>query len=160
VKTRVQGARRDTATPRRRQAGAPLPSLLVVAKVVLVLLFLALPRDEPESRAILAGQQMERDVMGRIATAGPEIERRLAQWLQARDGLLYLREPADSVEPYGVHVLPLSTPWTASCGELGLSITIGRVRTDLTDTALDEGQCRELLGVVARTMQGLTAPPK
>jgi hypothetical protein len=35
--------------------------------------------------------------MGHIATAGPAIERRLAQWLTAHDALLFLREPPDAI---------------------------------------------------------------
>jgi hypothetical protein len=45
--------------------------------------------------------------MARSATAAPDIERRLGQWLTARDGLLYVHEPPD------VHVLPqLVSDWT------------------------------------------------
>jgi len=39
----------------------------------------------------------EKEIMGHIATAGPAIERRLAQWLTAHDGLLFLREPPDAI---------------------------------------------------------------
>ena len=48
----------------------------------------------------------EQQIMGHLATAGPEIERRLREWLTAHDGLLFLREPADAIEPYGLHVVP------------------------------------------------------
>ena len=95
--------------------------------------------------------------MTRIATAAPEIERRLAQWLSARDGLLFLREPADASEPYTLHVLPAVTPWRASCGEVGLTLTVAGFRKDLTEVALDEHQCDELLSVLGRAMRSLTA---
>jgi hypothetical protein len=95
--------------------------------------------------------------MARIATAGPEIERRLSQWLAARDGLLFLREPADAIEPYALHVLPAVASWRASCGELGLTVTIGTFRRELTEIALDDRQCSELLSVLGRVIGSLTA---
>jgi hypothetical protein len=95
--------------------------------------------------------------MRHIATAGPEIERRLGLWLTARDGLLYLREPADAIEPYAFHVLPAAAAWRASCGEMGLTMTVGTFRKELTEVALDERQCNELLTVLGRVMRSLTA---
>jgi hypothetical protein len=95
--------------------------------------------------------------MTRIATAAPEIERRLAQWLTAHDGLLFLREPADAIEPYALHVLPAVAAWRASCGELGLTVTVGKFRKELTEIPLDERQCDELLSVLGRALLRLTA---
>jgi len=58
----------------------------------------------------------------------------------------------DVVEPYAVHVLPATTPWRASCGPIGLTVTVGAFRKDITEAALDNHQCDELLGIVGRAM--------
>jgi hypothetical protein len=71
--------------------------------------------------------------------------------------LLFLREPADAIEPYALHVLPAATPWRASCGAIGLTVTIAGFRKDVTEVALDERQCSELLSVLGRAMRSLTA---
>jgi hypothetical protein len=74
----------------------------------------------------------------------------------ARDGLLYLREPSDSIEPYSRHVLPASTHWRASGGEIGLTVIVGTFRKDVTEVALDERQCEVLLAILGRAMLRLT----
>jgi hypothetical protein len=107
--------------------------------------------------AASAKVNVEEELMRHIATAGPEIERRLGQWLIAKDGLLFVREPADTFEPYALHILPALAPWRASCGEGGLTVTIAAIRKDITEIALDERQCNELLTVLGRTMRNLTA---
>jgi hypothetical protein len=71
--------------------------------------------------------------------------------------MLFLREPADTIQPYALHVLPAVAPWRASCGELGLTVTVGNFRKDLTEVALDDRQCDELLVVLGRAMLRLTA---
>jgi hypothetical protein len=155
-------APQQPAPPRQRQAASsPLPALLLVAKFAWPLIPLALyaaGSDEPTSPELTASdkRQAEEQLMTRIATAGPEIERRLARWLTARDGLLFLREPVDATEPYSFHVLPALAPWRASCGELGLTVTVATFRKDLTEIALVERQCDELLTVLGRAMRSLT----
>jgi len=94
--------------------------------------------------------------MRHITTAGPAIERRLAEWLQARDGLLYVREPADAIEPNTLHVLPAATPWQASCGAQGLAVMIGGFRKDITQVAFDDRQCEHILSIVGAAMLRLT----
>jgi hypothetical protein len=130
--------------------GWPLLALLAVY---------AVSGDDTGSAELRASAKVdaERTIMERIATAGPTIENRLRQWLTTREGLLYLREPPDTFEPYGLHVLPASTPWRASCGEMGLTVTVGNFRKDMTEIALDERQCDDLLSVLARAMRSLTA---
>jgi hypothetical protein len=115
--------------------------------------------DDTGSAELAASAQRdtEQELMRHIATAGPAIERRLHRWLTARDGLLYLREPADAIEPYTLHVLPAVAPWRASCGDLGLTVTVGGFRKDITEIALDDRQCDELLSVLGRAMRSLTA---
>jgi hypothetical protein len=167
--TRVRRPRpapqQQPASPPRRQAsGSLLPVLLLGAKLGWPLVGLAVvaaigggDASSPELTAS-AKIDAEQQIMGHIATAGPAIERRLAEWLTARDGLLYLREPPDIFEPYAFHVLPVSAPWRASCGELGLIVTIASYRKELTEIALDERQCGELLTVLGRAMRSLTEP--
>ena len=146
---------------RRQSAGSLLPMLLLSAKLGWPLLALlavyAVGGDDTPSPELTASarRQAEEQLMAHIATAGPEIERRLAQWLTAHDGLLFLREPPDTFEPYAVHVLPAATPWRASCGEIGLTVTVGVFRKDVTEVALDERQCDELLSVLGRAMRSL-----
>jgi hypothetical protein len=136
--------------------------LLLIAKFawpLIPLAFYAIGSDDtsaPAGPTASERWQAEERLMARVATAGPEIERRLAQWLTAHDGLLFLREPADAIEPYTLHVLPAVTPWRASCGEIGLTVTVGVFRKDITETAL-ERQCEELLTVLGREMLRLTA---
>jgi hypothetical protein len=115
--------------------------------------------DDAPSAELTASAKLdaEQQIMGHIATAGPAIEGRLREWLTANEGLLFLREPADANEPYTVHVLPAVAPWRASCGEIGLTVTIAGFRKDVTEVALDERQCSELLSVLGRTMRSLIA---
>jgi hypothetical protein len=147
--------------PRQRPAtSSPLPALLLVAKFAWPLIPLALyavgSDDTPSSELTASDKrQAEEQLMARVATSAPEIERRLAQWLSARDGLLFLREPGD-FEPYARHVLPAAAPWRASCGALGLTVMVGSFRTDVTEIALDERQCDELLSAVGRAMLRFT----
>jgi hypothetical protein len=113
--------------------------------------------DESPPEAIArARRQAEEELMARIETAGPEIERRLGQWLTAKDGVLFLHEPSDTIEPYSVHVLPATAPWRASCGTIGLSLTVAGFQRDLTDVGLDGRQCFELLTVLGQAMRSLT----
>jgi len=90
---------------RRQTAGSLLPVVVLGAKLgwplLALLVVYAIGGDDtpsPELRA-RARRQAEEQLMGRLATAGPEIERRLAQWLTVRDGLLFLREPPTQSSP-------------------------------------------------------------
>jgi hypothetical protein len=151
-----------SSLPRQRQApSSPLPALLLVAKFAWPLIPLALYAvvgDDTPSAELTAStkRSAEEELMARIAIAGPAIERRLAQWLTARDGLLFLREPPDAIEPYSIHVLPILTPWRVSCGEIGLTVTVGAFRKDVTEVALDDRQCVELLSVLGQALRKLT----
>lgn len=154
--------RQAPSPPRQQQpASSPLPVLLLVAKfawplIPLIAVYATGGEDAPPPELTASDKrQAEEQLMARIATAGPEIERRLGQWLSARDGLLLLREPDGASEPYAVHVLPAAAPWRASCGELGLTVTVGAFRKELTEVPLDD-KCDELLTVLGRAMRSLT----
>jgi hypothetical protein len=150
--------------PRRQASGSPLPALLLIAKFawpLIPLAFYAVGGNDTPAPAVLTAsdrRQAEELLMGRMITAAPEMERRLARWLRGHDGLLFVRERDDGIDAYGaLHVLPALTPWRASCGPLGLTVTIGRFEKEITEIALDERQCDELLSVLGRTMRSLTA---
>jgi hypothetical protein len=146
----------------RTRSGDPLAVIFFLAKLALPLLALLLayafgnPETEPSELAARRNREAEQEIMANSATAAPAIEGRLAEWLSVRDGLLYLREPSDSIEPYSRHVLPAATPWRASCGELGLTVMVGAFRKDVIEVALDEPQCEALLTILGRAMLRLT----
>jgi hypothetical protein len=154
---------RPVPAPRRRQsAGSMLPMLLLGGKLGWPLLALlavyAVGGDDTGSaeRTASAKFDAEEQLMRHMVTAGPAIERRLAQWVTSRDGVLFLREPPDSFEPYALHVLPILTPWRASCGEAGLTVSVAAFRKEITEVALDDRQCAALLSVVGRAMLSLS----
>jgi hypothetical protein len=75
------------------------------AWLLVPLVFYGIAGEDAPSAELAARdmRQAEEQMMTRIATADPEIERRVAQWLTAHhDGLLFLHEPADE----------LTLPWT------------------------------------------------
>jgi hypothetical protein len=133
--------RQSASPPRRRPvAGSRLPALLLGAKLaglIALLVVYATGCDEAEQQ-----------LMAHSATAAPEIERRLGQWLTTRDGLLYVREPAE------VHVLRAVA---SVVRRDGIERAHGRFLERHTDVVLDERQCNELLSVLGQAMLTLTA---
>ena len=59
------------------------------------------------------------ELMKDAATAGPELEKRLADSISVQDGLIIVRATR------GMHVLPDNSPWVITCGSEGVPVTFG-----------------------------------
>ena len=141
--------------------GWPLGIGLVILKFVMI--SGAADVGEKKTNAELAAswqRQEEAEMMANLATAGPEIRRRIREWLSPRDGLLFVHEGAVFVEPPALHVVPAPAAWRAACGGRGLTLNVAGFIKDITAVAFDERQCHELLAVLGRAMLKLKDPAR
>jgi hypothetical protein len=69
------------------------------------------------------------------------------------------RRPALVHESGELHVLPAGALWQASCSETGLTALMGGFWQQITDIALGDRQCAELLSIVGQAMLRLTDRP-
>jgi len=114
-----------------------------------------------------ARQAAEQQLMSEVATAAPELERRITDWISFDKGLVFIVDY--SGEPsFGMHVMPASTPWHVSCNSAEIEVTIGNFDAGkgrnarlftraLSFARFSEEQCKVLAAVVARKMMEITA---
>ena len=117
-----------------------------------------------------AEREKERQLMV-TPSAIPELERRLDDWLEAKSGLLLVKDRVNATTPdrqvRGVHAVSLQTPWAVNCTRLGLGVVLGSwVEVDcsegggssdlfsrrLTRAKLSESECAPLLLAVGQKM--------
>ena len=138
-----------------------------------IILFLALSLlacDDPtatDQKQPNAEQVAEQRLMSELATAVPELEKRLTDWISFDKGFVFIIDY--SGEPsFGMNVMPASTPWHVSCNSREIEVTIGnfdegkgrnaRLFTrPLSFARFSEEQCKLLAAVVARKMMGIAA---
>lgn len=121
-------------------------------------------QDRKEADARHAAEQQ---LMSEVATAAPELERRITDWISFDKGLVFIVDY--SGEPsFGMHVMPASTPWHVSCNSAEIEVTIGNFDAGkgrnarlftraLSFARFSEEQCKVLAAVVARKMMEITA---
>jgi len=114
-----------------------------------------------------AQQAAEQQLMSELATAAPELERRITDWIRVDKGLVFIVDY--SGEPsFGMNVMPASTPWHVSCNSAEIEVTIGNFDAGkgrnarlftraLSFARFSEEQCKLLAAVVARKMMEITA---
>ena len=156
---------------------------LVILTCLLVLSGCDQQSQQPRSKAaaqkaegdqVLAKREAERDaerqLMGTPSGAA-ELERRLDDWLEAKSGLLLVKDRVKAPTPdplfRGVHAISLQTPWAVNCTRLGLGVVLGSwVEVDcsegggssdlfsrsLTRAKLSESECAPLLIAVGQKM--------
>ena len=114
-----------------------------------------------KKRVVAAASAAENVLMANPATAGPEIDRRISEWIKVRNDALYVRTKfGQSWFETSVH--STSTPWQASCSRgsllltIGLSTGVGDEEITLSSATLSEEQCEIALDIVAKKMNSLT----
>ncbi len=129
-------------------------------------------REASERRAQFeADDEAERALFIDPVKADAEIERRLAGFISAEAGLLVVKEVrrSDPKTVVGWHVLPLSTPWHASCVRGRLEFSIGPQDNEggdviraprLARVRLADAQCERLVLTVGRTISRMALPPR
>ena len=138
--------------------------IVVMRLLSIVLLFLSLGAcDERRQDTSAADPDME--LMKDAATAGPELEKRLADSISVQDGLIIVRATRD------MHVLPNNSPWVITCGSVGVSVTFGGavsgdgsyvgndVELDLTMIFISQANCGILAPQLGRRLKGMLQEP-
>lgn len=125
------------------------------------------PTASQDRKEADARQAAEQQLMSEVATAAPELERRITDWISFDKGLVFIVDY--SGEPsFGMNVMPASTPWHVSCNSAEIEITIGNFEAGkgrnarlftrpLSFARFSEDQCKLLAAVVARKMIEITA---
>ena len=114
-----------------------------------------------------AQQAAEQRLMSELATAAPELERRVREWISFDQGFVFMIDY--SGEPsFAMNVMPASTPWHVSCNAAEIEVTIGNFdegkgrnarsfTRPLSFARFSEEHCKLLAAVVARKMMEITA---
>ena len=139
--------------------------------IILIVTLCLLGCDDPtatqDRKEADAQQAAEQQLMSELATAVPELERRITDWISFDKGFVFIVDY--SGEPsFGINVMPASTPWHVSCNSAEIEVTIGnfdagkgrnaRLFTRVLSFArFSEEQCKLLAAVVARKMMEITA---
>lgn len=109
----------------------------------------------------------EQRLMTDMATAVPELERRISDWINADNGVLFVVEKSGEAV-FSLHAMPASTPWHVSCDGVEIELTVGHweegtnrnaklLTRQLSVVRLSEDQCKLLAAAVARKMMVITA---
>jgi hypothetical protein len=111
--------------------------------------------------------QAEQRLMSDVSSAGPVLERRIAEWVSVQNGLIVLTENQGQND-FSIWAIPASTPWIVSCTDYGIELGFGfwLVESDssitrepkryLTKARLSEQQCKGLVPVVGQALLALT----
>ena len=135
-----------------------------------------LSRKEAREK-LLAARQAEAALMSNTATAGPELEQRLAQRVQRTGSVLIIHERrlppnSEGTQPeskdFAVTAVPFASPWMVKCSNQGISVTFGGpssgdvsggdgsvgadVAVELSNAQFTRSQCDELVPIVANVM--------
>ena len=94
-----------------------------------------------------------------IAQAAAEFKRRLRDRVVMQDGVLLVKE-VFSPKASTVLGFPAPAPWSITCGTVGLTVTFGAgtseqggiVDVDLSQAALNDEQCRQVIPSLAREL--------
>ena len=126
----------------------------------------ATDRKKPDAEQV-AEQLAEQRLMSEFATAVPELEKRITNWISFDKGFVFIID--FSGEPsFAMHVMPASTPWHVSCNSAEIEVTIGNFdegkgrnarsfTRPLSFARFSEEQCKLLAAAVARKMMETTA---
>jgi hypothetical protein len=109
-----------------------------------------------------AVERAERALFSDAVKAEEELERRLRSYIEARKGLLVVRDGERERDPEdGWHALPLATPWHVSCTNGWLEFTVGPKDEDgdsvvptpeLIGTVLPHEHCERLVETLGRVL--------
>jgi hypothetical protein len=119
-------------------------------------------------------QAAEARLMADFRTAGPELQRRLAEQVR-RSGRLLIVGPQPGASEFSITAMPLSTPWAVGCSSSGLTVTFGGwssgevsegsgevsadVALSLTQTRLSEERCAELVSLIGEALAEIVKSP-
>ena len=139
----------------------------IVSIAILCLLGCDDPTATQNRKEADAQQAAEQQLMSELATAGPELERRITEWIRFDNGFLVVVDYSGDPS-FGMHLMPASTPWHVSCNSAEMEVTIGNFDAGkgrnarlftraLSFARFSEEQCKLLAAVVARKMMEITA---
>ena len=106
----------------------------------------------------------EQRLMSDLATARPELEKRISDWINVSDGTLFVVEGRGK-DGFQSYAIPASTPWVVTCNRRAIELTLGSWREGedsslftrrLSFARLSEDQCKPLIAIVAQRMQVMT----
>jgi hypothetical protein len=138
--------------------------IVVMRLLSTVLLFLSLGACD-ERRQDTSAVDPDMELMKDAGTAGPELEKRLADSISVQDGLIIVRATRD------MHVLPDNSPWVITCGSEGVSVTFGSavsgdgsyvgndVELDLTMIFIGQADCGTLAPQLGRRLKAMLQEP-
>jgi hypothetical protein len=141
-----------------------LIGIVVMRLLSIVLLFLSLGACD-ERRQDTSAVDPDMELMKDAGTAGPELEKRLADSISVQDGLIIVRATRD------MHVLPDNSPWVITCGSEGVSVTFGSavsgdgsyvgndVELDLTMIFIGQADCGTLAPQLGRRLKAMLQEP-
>lgn len=89
--------------------------------LALCFLLVACGENEPPKKTPETNMDEDKALLKDVARAGPELEHRLLESIQAQNGIVTVR---DQVKPVTLYFLPTTTPWVLQCGN-GISIVFG-----------------------------------
>jgi hypothetical protein len=138
--------------------------IVVMRLLSIVLLFLSLGACD-ERRQDTSAVDPDMELMKDAGTAGPELEKRLADSISVQDSLIIVRATRD------MHVLPDNSPWVITCGSEGVSVTFGSavsgdgsyvgndVELDLTMIFIGQADCGTLAPQLGRRLKAMLQEP-
>jgi hypothetical protein len=107
--------------------------------------------------------QGDKALLSDLAEASLEFSRRLRQRLTIQDGVWLISETY-SPQFSTLYAFPASSPWSITCGPVGLNVTFGAgssegggiMDVELSQASLNREQCKVLVPYLARDMTALT----
>ena len=119
-------------------------------------------RKHDQERIRGDGLRTDAALMADPLRAGPELERRLREHVNSREGMLIVTDTLPGIPT--IYVLPMSAMWVVSCDILGLSVAFGpgsgeydnSVNVDLTRVPISPPQCRDLAPMIGEKVLAIT----
>ena len=119
-----------------------------------------------------AAMQADEALLANMTQADLEFKRRLRERVTTRDGVILVRE-IYTPKVATVYGFPAATPWSITCGVVGLSITFGAGTSEdggiadlrISEATLNVDQCSQVVPSLAREVaanigSGFPNPPR
>jgi hypothetical protein len=127
--------------------------------------------EEERTSQRKTAREKERALMSDPAAAMPELEARLSNWIEVKNGVATFNGARVGKSQYLLHAVPTTTPWLLTCGPDGMVVNFlalppkdddsdsDSLAKSLTEVALTNEQCKALMAPLGERLMAILAMP-